>query len=261
MHMKRVKQSENEMTRQREEEEGKWFTPKLYAHHHPGNADRSSSGERGKTDEDRVEYLYKGDVLEREKRREEREKGLYGAEVGYTYQPHLDPLSMRLGRPSSVGELYKGGGGGGGVRGGKEEVKREVEEVMGEACTFTPQINAHSRKILEKGERRGRSREGRASGGYDEVYRQYYTHRGFASPSPSPSPTPNPTPRIINLQEPEKMMQDINAYLSRNEERRKKGEVERELKELGGCTFHPRLEAKFDRGDMDRPVVVPGLAR
>lgn len=197
-----------------------------------------------------------------------------------TFQPHIDPVSRALGRTSSLSELHMN-------RKGqlvRDRATRKVKAAEDAACTFQPALHAypsHSGRYAADGNGTDRAADYGAirqmgwaeaglggqggqgdGGGGGECLEEYA--RDAVDAGGGGADDSMRYYRQINLKEPERMARDIKQYLKEKEERRQTELAAREVAELKGCTFQPRIPAPVTAIGVEaaaEPVVVRGIGR
>lgn len=211
------------------------------------------------TIEMRVKRLSVDEYEAIEQRRRQRAAELYGS---ITFKPTIDPISKALGRSATVDELadpsYH--------QHARQRVQKELDERYAKECTYQPQINPLSKKLMEYTD--------------DNAFIKQY-HQEFGAVGWSECPVEQMQRaaslgddsqlfqrhhlRRVNMKEPERMSRDIRLHLIEKEEKRRQELMAREIQELSTCTFRPRIEESMSGYErMKRsssPVVVRGLGR
>lgn len=205
----------------------------------------------------------------------------YYNSLHYPFQPEINYISKIFGKKSTINDLYENNL----AKQSKELLKKQLEEEMNEECTFQPKINEKSKQMMER--QQSSSSTGPADD-YERFYHEYYKAKGYEeggeeggdgrgrSGSPSSvreggggsiaSVSSSKLGRI-NLQQPEKMFQEIQLQRLQKENRRKEELIAREIEELQECTFQPMLHQNHSflhdqtAISANEPIIIKGLNR
>ncbi|KAK9851532.1 hypothetical protein WJX84_008453 [Apatococcus fuscideae] len=141
----------------------------------------------------------------------------------FTFQPHIDPHSRRIGQATTLKELVQNSR----ARSQKAEAAAEIEAQRQQECTFAPDVR-----------KAGSGRKRRNS-------------------MPATSASPN---RVSHRSQDSKaMLHKIEAWRKEKQDRLEEARNLREYEELLDCTFTPSIApaAPPPKG----PIVIPGLDR
>lgn len=253
-HEQRVKATKEAKIREEDAKHQSWFKPaleestvKIIEKHRPEILQE--------TPRERARRLSVEDQREMQNHKKQLEKSIYGS---ITYTPHIDPISKLFGRKSSIQDLHENPRGKQAQTWAKVKAERAVEE----ECTFQPQINLKSKKMVEPTD-------------YDYVYRKY--HNEFPSTlgyeenattatdaTHNKSLASHHSSRLqrINFEEPERMLMDIRQRAIEKEEARRQAIIAKEIDELQECSFQPSFVTRYRPESMDdEPIVIRGLGR
>lgn len=240
LHAQRVQAHEEEVKEEEQAEQEAWFTP----HIQPSSKHilaRQRPDLLRESPEQRAERLHE-DAQQMADHRRALEAEIYSS---LRFQPSLDPMSLALGRRSSIEELHANPRG----QAAKDNARRRAEASESEKHTFHPSINAHSQRLL------------RGADNYDLLNQAYYQQRGYEDKEREVSPM---VPRRMHLREPERLAQEIRMHMLQKEERVRGELIMKEIYELQDCTFQPTLATNnypTYKKQSEEPVVIPGLSR
>lgn len=238
------------------EEQGKqWFQPKILE-----TSDRmvmQAHPERKTETETTKITRWTQQALEKSKQtRKTLEDSIYGP---LTFQPTIDAHSQSLvERGSGLQELVEN------TRGKhiRENVRKRIEEERSIDCSFQPQITGFFKSSTQQQHRyEGDPDQCPVESWHDwNVWQQQHPDQKdawcFYHKVSEKS--------LINMKHPEKMVEDIQAYRREKEEKRKQKLMEKEMKELEDCTFHPQISPDSSYWSnllREDPVIVRGLGR
>lgn len=207
----------------------------------------------------------------------------YYNSIHYPFQPEINYISKLFGRRHTVQDLYENQA----AKVSKQVKQRQLEEELESECTFRPKINDYSKQLL------GQKEE---SDEYQRLYAEYYQVQGYGEEegeevsdrqkadqhrslsrdkARQTDVSQSSVLGRINLQQPERMFQEIQEQQMRKEMLRRDAIIAKEIEELQECTFQPQLqqnhsflyEQSQSRGSGGgaaaavEPVIIKGLNR